>query len=107
MARGVHALMNTEFETVYGAIYRLYMAGRIDDAYALFERLLPILVFTHQHLDVSIRFHKMQRRANGIFATDVCRPPTRELDPVQRAEAERYLTVARDLIDETRTMAHE
>ncbi|MBL6945131.1 MAG: dihydrodipicolinate synthase family protein [Rhodospirillales bacterium] len=100
MARGVHALMNTEFEPVYGAIYRLYMAGRVEEAYALFERLLPILVFTHQHLDVSIRFHKMQRRENGIFTTDVCRPPTRPLDPVQRAEAERYLAVARELISE-------
>ncbi|MBT3359745.1 MAG: dihydrodipicolinate synthase family protein [Rhodospirillales bacterium] len=100
MARGVHALMNTEFEPVYGAIYRLYMAGQVDEAYGLFERLLPILVFTHQHLDVSIRFHKMQRHKNGIFATDVCRPPTRALDPVQQAEAERYLAVAQDLMRE-------
>lgn len=102
LARGVHAVMTTEMEPIYVAIERRFRQGRVAEATALFERLLPVLVFTHQSLDVSIRFHKTQRRIHGLFATDACRPPTAALDSVQRAEAERYLALAETLAAELR-----
>ncbi|HET6468873.1 MAG TPA: hypothetical protein VFG43_10905, partial [Geminicoccaceae bacterium] len=55
---------------------------------ALFERILPILAFSNQHIEVSIAFWKGVRVRQGIFATDRFRPPVRPLDPVQAAEAE-------------------
>jgi 4-hydroxy-tetrahydrodipicolinate synthase len=104
LARGVHAFMGTELEAVYVAIVRLWRAGREEAARALFEAALPVLAFANQHIDVSIRFLKMLRRANGIFATDVCRPGVRPLDAVQRAEAERLLPRARALIARAEAM---
>ena len=51
-----------------------------------------MLAFSNQHIDVSIRFFKMLRRAHGLFATDRCRVPP--LDAVQRAEADRLVALA-------------
>jgi 4-hydroxy-tetrahydrodipicolinate synthase len=91
LARGVHAFMGTALDPVYVAIYRHYRAGRIEAARALFEAALPILAFANQHIDVSIRFLKRLRHAEGIFATDRCRPPVAELDPFQAREADRLV----------------
>jgi hypothetical protein len=46
-----------------------------------------VLAFSNQHIDVSIRFWKHVRRAQGIFATERCRTPVRALDRVQQDEA--------------------
>ncbi len=54
--RGVHAFMPTGMHEIYTRIYALYQAGRRDDARALFNRLLPVLAFSNQHLDISIHF---------------------------------------------------
>jgi len=88
LARGVHAFVPTGLEPVYCAIYRAWHAGRADDARALFEAALPILAFATQHIDVSIRFFKQLRQAEGLFATDRCRPPVAALDPIQQAQAD-------------------
>ena len=98
LARGVHAFMGTELEAVYVAIVRHWRAGRREAARELFEAALPVLAFANQHVDVSIRFLKMLRRANGIFATDVCRERVRPLDAVQMEEARRLLPRAPGLI---------
>lgn len=87
MARGVHAFMPTAMDALYVAICRAWQAGRHTQARALFEDLLPVVAFSNQHVDVSIRFFKMLRAAEGVFSTDLCRPPVPELDPVQREEA--------------------
>jgi 4-hydroxy-tetrahydrodipicolinate synthase len=70
-------------------IFDLWSAGRHDAARALFERALPVLVFSNQHIDVSLRFWKHVRRLQGIFDDLRCRPPVRPLDRVQQEEAER------------------
>lgn len=87
LVRGVHAFMPTTLDPVYVAIYNTYRDGRPDHARALFERLLPIIAFSNQHVDVSIRFFKKLRLAEGIFATDRCRVPA-PLDDIQSREAE-------------------
>ena len=97
LRRGVHAFMPTEMEPIYVAIHRLYRAGDEAAARRLFESLLPVLAFSNQHIDVSIRFFKMLRKANGLFATDRCRPPVPDFDAVQAREAEILIRRARDL----------
>ena len=97
LARGVHAFMPTGMEPIYGEIFRRHRAGQIDDARALFERILPVLAFANQHIDVSIRFFKQLRHASGLFATDRCRPPVPEFDAIQAAECDRLLRLALDV----------
>ncbi len=94
LARGVHAFMPTELERHYVAIHRLYEAGDIDAARAHFERLLPILAFANQHIDVSIRFFKHLRMCTGIFETDKCSPGVALLDEIQWSEAKRLAAYA-------------
>lgn len=58
--RGVHAFMPTGMHQIYTRIFSLYHAGQRDEARELFSRLLPVLAFSNQHLDVSI--HSFKRR---------------------------------------------
>jgi len=88
LQRGVDAFMPTAMDHIYVRIHRLFASGRIDEARALFERMLPFIAFSNQHIEVSIRFFKRLRRLDGTFATDACRPPTAELDAFQQASLE-------------------
>lgn len=65
-------------------------AGRVP----VIEAALPILAFATQHIDVSIRFFKQLRRAEGLFATSRCRPPVDALDPIQQAQADALIARA-------------
>lgn len=67
--RGVHVLMPTALHRVYVRIYQLYAAGDRSAARALFDRLLPILAFSNQHLDISIHFFKRLLHAQGLYPT--------------------------------------
>jgi 4-hydroxy-tetrahydrodipicolinate synthase len=96
LTRGVHAFMPTTLDPVYVAIYDAHRRGKVEAARALFERLLPIVAFSNQHIDVSIRFFKRLRHAEDLFATDRCRVPG-PLDAVQEAECERMIRRALDL----------
>lgn len=101
MERGVQAFIPTGMEPVYVAIYRLYTNGDINAARTLFNRALPILNFSNQHIDISIRFFKELRKAEGLFSTAACRIPA-SLDVVQRHEAEHALKLAISLCRETK-----
>jgi 4-hydroxy-tetrahydrodipicolinate synthase len=98
--RGVHAFMPTELEPLWVAIYRLHRSGQVGEARRLFERVLPIVVFSNQHIDVSIRFFKHLRRASGLFTTANCRQPVPSLDEFHQREAERLTRVAQGLVAE-------
>jgi 4-hydroxy-tetrahydrodipicolinate synthase len=100
LERGVHAFMPTTMDRIYVAIYDAFRQGDRDEAWGIFERLLPVLEFSNQHIDVSIRFFKMMRLAEGMFATDSCRPPVRELTPAELAEARRHIAYVADLTRE-------
>lgn len=100
MARGVHAFIPTGMERVYVAIHELYDSGDVHGARALFERVLPILNFSNQHIDISIRFFKELRKSEGLFRTDTCRVATARFDPAQRIEADHALGAALALIGE-------
>ena len=86
--RGVHAFIPTAMDTIYVAIYRRFQAGDVAGARALQEQLAPVLAFSNQHLDTSIRFFKHLRHREGIFSTPLCRASVRPLDAHQMRELE-------------------
>lgn len=98
MARGVDAFIPTGMESVYVAIHRLHSTGEITAARALFERVLPILNFSNQHIDTSIRFFKELRKAEGLFDTSFCRLETARFDEVQEVESQHAIRTALALI---------
>ena len=85
--RGVHALIPSTMEVIYNKIYNLYLENKIEDSRRLFSQILPILSFTHQHIDIAIKFSKMLRVQEGIFETSSCRPPIKSFDSFQLEEA--------------------
>jgi 4-hydroxy-tetrahydrodipicolinate synthase len=86
--RGVHAFIPTAMDAIYVAIYRRFQAGDVAGARALHEQLTPVLAFSNQHLDTSIRFFKHLRHREGLFATPLCRAGVRPLDAHQMRELE-------------------
>lgn len=98
--RGVHAFMPTGMHRIYTRIYALYAGGQRDAARALLHRLLPVLAFSNQHLDVSIHFFKRLLHRQGIYATPRVRRPILPFD----AHHER---VADELIDEVLALERE
>ena len=94
MARGVNAFIPTGMERIYVEIYRLYTSGDIPAARALFEKILPILNFSNQHIDISIQFFKELRKAEGLFETSICRLADAKIDLIQGNEADRALRSA-------------
>lgn len=100
MARGVQAFVPTGLEAVYVSIFNLFASGDEARARKLFERVLPILNFSNQHMDISIRFFKELRHAEGIFQTSTCRTETAVFDPVQQLEAKIAVASAMRLMRE-------
>ncbi len=98
MARGVNAFIPTGMEHVYVEIYTLYATGNVAAARALFERVLPILNFSNQHIGTSILFFKKLRKAEGIFKTAACRDAAAKFDVVQEFEAAHALNSAMALL---------
>lgn len=72
--RGVHAMIpECSMIRIYKRIDSLHRMRLREDARALFWRLLPVLAFTNQELDTSIRFFKRLLVRKGIFQTSVVR----------------------------------
>ena len=92
--REVHGFMPTGLEAVYRDIYNLYQNRDFKGARSRFERLLPVLAFSNQHIEVSIRFFKSLRKAEGLFISDHCRAPMRTLDAIQKKQSEHALKLA-------------
>ena len=85
--RGVHAFIPSTMEVIYNQIYNLFIEKKINKARDLFSKILPIVSFTHQHIDIAIKFSKMLRVREKIFVTDLCRSPISEFDIYQSEEA--------------------
>lgn len=98
--RGVHAFMPTGLHPVYTRIHALYAAGRRADARALFDRLLPVLAFSNQHLDISIHFFKRLLHRQGLYATARVRPPMAEFDAHHARVADDLIAYAMQLMQE-------
>ena len=89
--RGVHALIPSTMEVIYNKIYNLYLEKKMEDSRRLFSQILPILSFTHQHIDISIKFSKMLRVEEGIFSNSICREPIKNFDQFQLNEASLHI----------------
>jgi 4-hydroxy-tetrahydrodipicolinate synthase len=84
--RGVDVFMPTAMTGIYALVYRAHRAGDRETARRWFQRILPVLAFTHQHLDISIQFYKRLYRHRGLFRTVRVRKKTLPYD----AYHERY-----------------
>lgn len=84
LERGVHAFMpEGSMVAIYRTILARFHAGDREGARVLFERLLPVLAFVKQHIDISVQFFKRLLVAKGIFRTSVVREPILRFDDVQ------------------------
>ena len=73
--RGVHAFMPTVLHAVLSKIYHLHRQNQRPEAVSLFEEVLPILAFYHQHPDISIQFNKRLLVKQGVFKNTLVRSP--------------------------------
>jgi 4-hydroxy-tetrahydrodipicolinate synthase len=65
--------MSTAMTAIYSRIMELHGQGQREAARELFHRILPVLAFTRQHLDISIQFYKRWMVHQGLFKTTVTR----------------------------------
>jgi 4-hydroxy-tetrahydrodipicolinate synthase len=103
LARDLDCFIPSGVLPAYVRIFDLWAKGERDAAREMFERILPIISFSNQHIEVSIRFWKRVRVLEERFATAESRA-ARALDPVQAAEAEllagRAVRLSRELSGE-------
>ena len=97
--RGVHAFIPSTMEIIYNKIYKLFTENKIEASRQLFYQILPILSFTHQHIDIAIKFSKLLRVQEGIFETSACRPPIKNFDSFQHEEAFMHINQVETLQD--------
>ena len=67
--RGVDVFMPTAMTGLYVKIFEAYHNGDLETARKWFHKILPVLAFTHQHLDISIQFYKRWFHHCGLFRT--------------------------------------
>jgi 4-hydroxy-tetrahydrodipicolinate synthase len=73
--RGVDTFMNTAMVRFYRGVADAYASGDRPLAIERFHRILPVLAFTRQHLDISIVFHKRLFRHLNVFSSAHVRKP--------------------------------
>ncbi len=92
--RGVNAFMSTIFTDIYTEIYKLHRRGKREEAIKLFNEFLPVIAFSHQHIDISIHFNKLANYKLGLFSTPNVRKPILEFDEHHRRIADELITKA-------------
>lgn len=91
LQRGVHAFMPTGMHYIYTTIYRLFEQGEHEQAEQLFLKIVPILAFSNQHLDISIHFFKRLLFRQGIYPTMNVREPILPFDQLHREIADKHI----------------
>ena len=91
LQRGVHAFMPTGMHRIYTEIYRLWEANKKDEAELLFQKILPVLAFSNQHLDISIHFFKRLLWRQGIYPTPDVRLPILPFDSIHQEIADKLI----------------
>jgi 4-hydroxy-tetrahydrodipicolinate synthase len=95
--RGVNAFMPTILHDVYNKIYQLHLNGAREAAINLFGKLLPILAFSHQHIDISVHFNKRLVHRQKIFSTANVREPILDFDNYHEKIAQELINNAIEL----------
>src|SRR5688572_26655876 len=91
MTRGVHAFMPTGMHWIYTEIYKDWISGNEAAATALFQKILPVLAFSNQHLDISIHFFKRLLYHQGTYPTCNVRKPVLPFDKIHIELAEQCI----------------
>jgi len=91
LRRGVHAFMPTGMHWIYTEICRLWACGEKEEAISLFYKILPILAFSNQHLDISVHFFKRLLHRQGIYPTDKVRDPILPFDRIHQQIADQLI----------------
>ena len=89
--RGIHAVTPGGLHWVIVDVVRRYRAGDRASARALFDRLLPILGWQNQHIDISNQFLKRFAVRQGIFGGAAIRQPVVPFDDVHRRIADELI----------------
>ena len=97
--RGVDVIMPTGMTGLFRRIFDAYVRGERDHARDLYQKLLPVLAFTQQHLDISMQFYKRFFHHRGIFATTGVRAPRILYDSVHERCAQELIEYL-DRLDE-------
>jgi dihydrodipicolinate synthase/N-acetylneuraminate lyase len=95
--RGVHAVTPGGLHWPIAEVVRRYRSGSRASARALFDRLLPILGWQNQHIDISNQFLKLLAVRQGVFAGASVRRPTVPFDAVHRRIADELIDDAVEL----------
>lgn len=91
LKRGIHAFMPTGMHYIYTEIYRCYRSGQVEESEKLFKRILPVLAFSNQHLDISIHFFKRLLFKQGIYNTPNVREPILKFDNLHQEIADKHI----------------
>jgi dihydrodipicolinate synthase/N-acetylneuraminate lyase len=97
MDRGVHAFMPTAMHPIYTAIHRHYINGNRAKAVQIFNRLLPVLAFSNQHLDISIHFFKRLLWRQQLYSTPNVRQPILPFDRFHQKIADQLIELVLEL----------
>lgn len=89
--RGIHAVMPGGLHWILVEVIRRYRGGDRDAAKELFDRLLPILAWQNQHIDISNQFLKMLAVRQGIFARASLRQPLVPFDAYHQRIADELI----------------
>ena len=95
--RGVDAFIPTGLEFLYVKVYNLYNNGQVNKARNLFNEILPIINFSNQNIDISIKFFKEVRVKERIFSCNFCRKKEAKFDKFQHKEANKMLNLINKL----------
>ena len=90
---GKGVMPGCSFSEVYVQIYRAWGEGRIGQAEALHQRLLPWITRWMSHCEYIIQVEKTILRQRGIIASDYCRHPGWTLTPEDRQGIETFLAM--------------
>jgi dihydrodipicolinate synthase/N-acetylneuraminate lyase len=88
LARGIHVVTPGGLHWVIAEVVRRYRGGDREGARALFDRLLPILSWQNQHIDISNQFLKLLAVRQGIYAGGRLRRPDVPFDAIHRRIAD-------------------
>lgn len=98
--RGIHAFMPTGMHEIYTAIYNSYKQGNRKKAIEIFYRIIPVLAFANQHLDISIHFFKNLLFEQGIYSTPNVRVPILPFDNYHQKIAKELIELVNILTSE-------
>jgi len=69
LQRGVDVFVPTAMTGIYHRVMQSFDRGDLDSARSFFHSMLPVLAFTHQHIEISIQFYKRLFHHRRIFST--------------------------------------